>query len=40
METKQFFIRVCFQNKMKFVKLNQNEITWKTFVDKGKKGKR
>lgn len=36
MDTKEYFVRVCFQNKFKFVKLEENELNWRVFIDKGK----
>lgn len=36
MDTKEYFVRVCFQNKFKFVKIDENELNWRAFVEKGK----
>lgn len=35
MDTQSFVVRVQFQNKTKFLELKENDLDWKTFIDKG-----
>lgn len=35
-QPKSYIIRGNFLNEYRFVKLSENEITWKQFIDKGK----